>query len=317
MRIPSNKIADVVRFFRDELKNTYEKDELETLIAYCFEEYLNLKRADIFLNFDVTISESELLKFNFAIKDLKQHKPIQYIFGKADFYGLKFIVNKHVLIPRPETEELVELIISRTKKQESRIENQEPGITGQEPRAKGQDLAHLASHVSILDIGTGSGCIPVALKKNIPLAKVYALDISREALEAAKQNAEMNNVDVEFFLHDILSATDKLPDPDLKFDIIVSNPPYICVSEKEQMQNNVLDHEPHLALFVNDKDPLLFYRSIAGFALKNLKPNGKLYFEINQALGPETKILLEKKGFKNVVLVKDINNNNRILYCTI
>jgi release factor glutamine methyltransferase len=317
MRIPSNKIADVVRFFRDELKNTYEKDELETFIAYCFEEYLNLKRADIFLNFDVTISESELLKFNFAIKDLKQHKPIQYIFGNADFYGLKFIVNKHVLIPRPETEELVELIISRTKKEESRLENQEQGTTGQEPRAKNQDVAHLASHISILDIGTGSGCIPVALKKNLPLAKVYGLDISVEALEVAKQNAEMNNVDVEFFQHDILSATCQLPDPDLKFDIIVSNPPYICVSEKQKMQNNVLDHEPHLALFVNDSDPLLFYRSIADFALKNLKQNGELYFEINQALGPETKLLLEKKGFKNVVLVKDINNNNRILYCTI
>lgn len=317
MRISSNKIADVVRFFRDELKNTYEKDELETFIAYCFEEYLNLKRADIFLNFDVTISESELLKFNFAIKDLKEHKPIQYIFGKADFYGLKFIVNKHVLIPRPETEELVQLIISRTKKEEPRAENKEPGTKGQEPRAKNQDVAHLSSHISILDIGTGSGCIPVALKKNISFAKVYALDISVEALEVAKQNAVMNNVDVEFFLHDILSATRQLPDPDLKFDIIVSNPPYICVSEKEQMQNNVLDHEPHLALFVNDNDPLLFYSSIADFALKNLKPNGKLYFEINQALGPETKLLLENKGFKNVVLVKDINNNNRILYCSI
>lgn len=317
MRIPTNKIADVVRFFRDELKNTYEKDEVETFIAYCFEEYLNLKRADIFLNFDVTISESELLKFNFAVKDLKQHKPIQYILGNADFYGLKFIVNPHVLIPRPETEELVELIISRTKKEESRVENQEPGSENQELRSKNQDVSHLLSQISILDIGTGSGCIPIALKKNIPLTKVYALDISGEALEVAKQNAVMNNVDVEFFRHDILSAINQLPDPDLTFDIIVSNPPYICVSEKGQMHNNVLDHEPHLALFVNDNDPLLFYRSIADFALKNLKQKGKLYFEINQVFGLETKILLEKRGFKNIVLIKDINNNNRILYCTI
>lgn len=308
MRIPSNKIADVVRFFREELKNTYEKDELETFIAYCFEEYLSLKRADIFLNFDVTISESELLKFNFAVKDLKQHKPIQYIFGKADFYGLKFIVNKHVLIPRPETEELVQLIIDKIGG--GRTESGERGQL-QLPNSL------LPSPISILDIGTGSGCIPISLKKNIPLAKVYALDISGEALDIAKQNAEINSVDVEFFQHDILSATDKLPDADLKFDIIVSNPPYICDSEKGQMQNNVLDHEPHLALFVNDNDPLLFYRSIADFALKNLKQNGELYFEINQALGPETKLLLENKGFKNVVLVKDINNNNRILYCTI
>lgn len=308
MRIPSNKIADVVRFFRDELKNTYEKDELETLIAYCFEEYLNLKRADIFLNFDVTISESELLKFNFAVKDLKQHKPIQYIFGKADFYGLKFIVNNHVLIPRPETEELVQLIIDKIGGGRT-----ESGVGGQLQPPN----SALRSPISILDIGTGSGCIPVALKNNIPLAQVYALDISGEALEIAKQNAEMNNVDVEFFQHNILSATCQLKVPDLKFDIIVSNPPYICVSEKEQMQNNVLDHEPHLALFVNDNYPLLFYRAIADFALKNLKQNGELYFEINQALGPETKLLLENKGFKNVVLVKDINNNNRILYCSI
>lgn len=308
MRIPSNKIADVVRFFREELKNTYEKDELETLIAYCFEEYLNLKRADIFLNFDVTISESELLKFNFAVKDLKQHKPIQYIFGKADFYGLKFIVNKHVLIPRPETEELVQLIIDKIGGGRT-----ESGVGGQLQPPN----SLLPTPISILDIGTGSGCIPISLKKNIPFAKVYALDISGEALDIAKQNAEINSVDVEFFQHDILSATDKLPDADLKFDIIVSNPPYICVSEKGQMHNNVLDHEPHLALFVNDNDPLLFYRSIADFALKNLKQNGELYFEINQALGPETKLLLENKGFKNVVLLKDINNNNRILYCTI
>ncbi|MCE9537647.1 MAG: peptide chain release factor N(5)-glutamine methyltransferase [Bacteroidetes bacterium] len=204
---------------------------------------------------------------------------------------------------------MVQLIISET--------NQELGTKSSEPRDKNQDNSLFPTPCSILDIGTGSGCIPIALKKNISFAKVYALDISAEALEVAKQNSEMNNVDVEFFLHDILSPTNNLPDPDFKFDIIVSNPPYICVSEKEQMQNNVLDNEPHLALFVNDNDPLLFYNSIADFALKNLKPNGKLYFEINQALGPETRVLLEKKGFKNVVLVKDLNNNNRILYCSI
>ena len=149
MRIPSNKIADVVRYFRDELKDTYEKGEIEAFIAYCFEEYLNLNRTDIFLNFNSTISESELLKFNFAIKDLKQYKPLQYIIGKADFYGLKFIVNQHVLIPRPETEELVQIIIdnekngikdpdARTKTQESGSRNQETGIKNQESRTKNQ-----------------------------------------------------------------------------------------------------------------------------------------------------------------------------------
>ena len=286
MRIPSNKIADVVRFFRDELKYYYPKEEVETFIAYCFEEFAGLRRADIFLNSNDTVTESELLKFNFAIKDLKQNKPIQYILGKADFYGLKFLVSKHVLIPRPETEELVDLIIK---------------ATGTSPP------------ISILDIGTGSGCIPIALKKNLQSTNLYALDISFEALEVAKQNAIMNNVHIDFFQHDILSAGSQLPDQDIKFNIIVSNPPYICISEKEQMQKNVLDYEPHIALFVSDNDPLLFYKMIADFALKHLKQNGKLYFEINRAFGLETKLMLENKGFKNVLLIKDLNNNNRIL----
>lgn len=312
MHIPSNKIADVVRYFRDELKDTYEKGEIEAFIAYCFEEYLNLNRTDIFLNFNSTISESELLKFNFAIKDLKQYKPLQYIIGKADFYGLKFIVNQHVLIPRPETEELVQLI----------IDNEKNGIKDQDARTKTRDvsdlqahISHLTSHISILDIGTGSGCIPIALKKNIASSTIYAVDISAQALDVAKKNADLNNVYVEFFYHDILG--DGFPIPDLKFDIIVSNPPYICRSEKVQMQKNVLDYEPHLALFINDDNPLLFYNAIADFALKYLKKNGKLYFEINRAFGLETKQMLEKKGFKNIILKKDINNNYRILHCNI
>ena len=205
----------------------------------------------------------------------------------------------------------------RIKNQELRTKNQESGIENKEPRTKNQDVSDLTSHISILDIGTGSGCISIALKKSISTAKVYASDVSKEALEVAKQNAIMNNVDVQFLQHDILTENNQFPVKDLKFDIIVSNPPYIGISEKEQMQNNVLNHEPHLALFVNDADPLLFYRAIADFALNNLKQNGKLYFEINQAYGPETKQLLEEKGFKNIILVKDLNNNNRILYCNI
>jgi release factor glutamine methyltransferase len=296
MRMPSNKIADVIRFFRDELKTSYESGEIETFIAYCFEEFLNMKREAVFLNPTSTISESELLKFNFAIKELKQHKPIQYILGSADFYGLKFNVNKDVLIPRPETEELVHLIIMENGKW--KMENG-------------------GGSYFLLDIGTGSGCIPIALKKNIPSANVYALDISAKALDIAKQNAEMNQVTIEFFEYDILSSKSLLPHPDLKFDCIVSNPPYICMAEKEQMQKNVLDYEPHLALFVDDENPLLFYNAIADFALKQLNPKGKLYFEINQALGLETLQLLEHKGFKKIILIKDLNNNNRIVKCTI
>ncbi len=314
MRIPSNKIADIVQFFRAELKNDYEKEEIETFIGYCFEEYAGIERVNIFLNPNATVSESELLKFNFAIKNLKQHRPIQYILGKADFYDLKFIVNPHVLIPRPETEELVDLIIKEN--QVSSIRYQVPGSKNQVSGIRNQDISHLTSQISILDIGTGSGCIPITLKKNIPSADLFATDISKEALEVAKQNALQNKVSVEFFLHDILSSN-TLPTLNLKFDIIVSNPPYICVSEKKSMQKNVLDHEPPLALFVPDDAPLLFYEAIANFALKHLKPMGKLYLEINEAFGNETSLLLQNMEFKNIIFKKDINTKNRILHCTI
>jgi len=288
MRIASNKISDVIRFFREELNNFYEKDEIEIFIQYCFEYFLNFKKSDILLRKNETISESELLKFNFAIKDLKQFKPIQYILGNVDFYGLKFYVNGQVLIPRNETEELVDLILNDIKLLP--IKNQ---------------------NLSILDIGTGSGCIPIALKKNMLAAQVYGIDVSEEALKVAKLNAELNKVEVGFILDDIINPSFK--SDFLKFDIIVSNPPYISVSEKATMSKNVLDYEPHLALFVLDNDPLLFYKAIADFALKHLHKNGKLYFEINQNFGTETKLLLKNKGFKNVQLIKDLNRNNRII----
>ena len=285
MKIASNKIKDIIRFFRDELKDSYEYDELESIIAYCFEYYFKLNRAELFSRTDETVSESELLKFNFAIKELKNQKPIQYILGEADFYRLKFKVNEHVLIPRPETEELVHLIIKDNE---------------------------LDSPI-ILDIGTGSGCIPVALKKNIPSAKISAMDISNEALEVAKYNAKHNGVEVEFVLDSILHLISHISHLTSHFDIIVSNPPYICVSEKANMNKNVLDYEPHLALFVENDDPLLFYKAISDFDIKNLNKNGKIYFEINQSLASETKNLLENKGFKNVELIKDLSNNYRIL----
>jgi release factor glutamine methyltransferase len=285
MKIASNKIKDVVKFFEQELSNSYERDELQTIMQYCFEAYLNLKRPNLFLLKEQTMSESVLLKFNFAIKELKNHRPIQYILGEADFYRMKLKVNEHVLIPRPETEELVQLIIAENK-------NTTPVI---------------------LDIGTGSGCIAIALKKNSSAAKVIAMDVSEGALNVAKQNALLNNTDVEFIHDSILNPISNLKEETFLVDIIVSNPPYICFSEKENMQKNVVEYEPHLALFVADNDPLLFYKSIANFAIKHLRPNGILYLEINQAFGAESKLLLEEKGFKNVKLIQDLNNNYRIL----
>ncbi len=290
MKIASNKIADIIRYFRNELSAGYEKEELDTIMAWCFEEFAGIKKHELNIQTERTVSESQLLKFNFAVKDLKQHKPIQYILGKADFYGMQFFVNSNVLIPRPETEELVDLIIKEFQIPNSKIQNQS---------------------VNILDIGTGSGCIAIALKKHIPSAKVVALDISEEALKVAGQNALLNNVQINFLQDNILHPSSVIGHN--SFDIIVSNPPYVCISEKDEMQKNVLDYEPHLALFVEDSNPLLFYNAIADFALTHLNRNGRLYFEINGMYGEETKQLMVEKGFKNIELKKDLNNKNRIL----
>ncbi len=292
MNIPSNKITDVIRYFRQEMQGIYDDGELESIIAYCFEEFAKIKRSELNIRKTETISESVLLKFNFAIKDLKKHKPIQYVLGTADFLGMKFKVNKDVLIPRPETEELVDLIIREAKADKS----------------KEQPL-------QIIDIGTGSGCIAIALKKNIPHAQVTAMDISLKALAVAKQNAVVNNTEINFVNDNILKLKKKYAASSANY--IVSNPPYVCNSEKAEMHKNVLKHEPHLALFVDDTDPLLFYRVIADFAVQHLTKGGKLFFELNQALGEETKALLAQKGFKNISLIKDINNKTRILRCEI
>jgi release factor glutamine methyltransferase len=281
LKIPSNSIKDIVRFFREELAGGHSGEEIELFIQYCFEEYSGLKKHEIRFRENETINESTLLKYSFAVKALKQHKPIQYVLGKADFYGLKFKVNENVLIPRPETEELVALIINENK----------------------------AANLSILDIGTGSGCIAISLAKHIVGSKVSAIDISEKALEIAKQNAKFNQVEIEFIQQDILNPAEHFQ----QFDIIVSNPPYVRDLEKQEMTSNVLDFEPHLALFVSDENPLVFYNAIADFAKTHLTPSGKLYFEINEYLGEETKKLLTDKGFKNVELIKDLNGKNRIL----
>lgn len=321
MRIASNKTGDIVRFFREELNGIYDKGEIETFIAYCFEAFVGMKRVSIGLNSTATVSESDLLRFNFAVKDLKRYKPIQYILGKADFYSMKLEVNEHVLIPRPETEELVELVVKEVGSRESEAGSwkTEDGIrkmgdirweTGDEGRETEEERRE---HISILDIGTGSGCIAIALKKHLPAVAVYAVDVSEKALEVAERNAQQNNVDVEFHKYDILSSTALFPSIHAQFDIIVSNPPYIEHSEKEQMDKNVKDFEPHLALFVDDEDPLLFYKAILNFALKQLKKNGKIYFEINQKLGLNTSRLMENTGFRDIQLITDLNNNHRIL----
>lgn len=289
MKIASNKIKDIIRFFKEELNDLYPASEIDTFIKYCFEDFCSSSPLTVKAYENRTVSESELLKFNFAVKDLKKYKPIQYILTQADFYGMKFNVNESVLIPRPETEELVDLIINDNK--------------------------NASSVLNILDIGTGSGCIPISLKKHLPHAIITALDVSEKALDIARQNSRINNTDVNFIFEDILHPSEALLQK--KYDIIVSNPPYVMASEKEKMDPNVLNYEPHLALFVDDNDPLLFYKAISDFAVKTLVPEGRIYFEINGALGAATKQLIESKGFKNVELIKDMTDKNRILRGTL
>lgn len=254
------------------------------------------------MNTDLTFSEEEIQIWEFLLEQLKQEIPIQYLLGKTSFYGLDFNVNPDVLIPRPETEELVDWVIQSQK-------------------------LEVGSHkIRILDIGTGSGCIAISLAKSLKNASVFAIDVSEKALATAHKNAQNNNVEVNFANVDILKINDleQLPSHHFpltishsqlptKFDIIVSNPPYVRELEKQEIRKNVLDNEPHLALFVSDNNALIFYKKIAELAQKNLKPNGGLYFEINQYLGQEMIKLLQKMNFKNIELRKDIYGNDRMI----
>ena len=266
MRIASNRICDIERFAYSELQEVYSSDEIRNLLRIIFEEYLGWDLTTWLLSKQRTINQSDLLKINFAIKDLKRHRPIQHILGKADFCGMTLVVNENVLIPRPETEGLVELAKSR-----------------------------LQSPQRILDLCTGSGCIAIALAKIFPNAEITAIDISEKALEVARQNAWNHKVMVNFLQADILS--DDLAELPL-FDAIVSNPPYVREQEKAAIQPNVLDYEPSIALFVPDNDPLLFYRRISEIAYKHLVTNGLLIAEINESLGEETAKLFHANGFE-------------------
>ncbi|NNT72059.1 peptide chain release factor N(5)-glutamine methyltransferase [Flavobacterium sp. IMCC34852] len=271
--------------FLHELSSLYDDKEIESFFYLIVEKLHGLKRIDLALQPETVIDGVHLKQWKNIVSELKIYKPIQYILGETEFYGLPFLVNENVLIPRPETEELVDLILSNNR------------------------ITDLPNPLKILDIGTGSGCIPIALKKNLPNAEVYAIDVSEKALVTATKNAELNKAEVHFILKNILQTNDL----EQQFDIIVSNPPYVRNLEKAEINPNVLEYEPHLALFVDDNDALLFYRKITELAKKNLNPNGKLYFEINQYLGKETVALIDSFGFKNVRLIKDIYGNDRII----
>ncbi len=274
--------------FTTALSSLYDKEEASSFFYLVLEKLHQLKRVDLALQPELHFTDKEILVWNAILEKLQLEIPIQYILGSTHFYGLEFNVNQNVLIPRPETEELVDWIVSNHKNN------------------------HSTHQIKIVDIGTGSGCIAISLAKNITNAVVFAIDVSEKALATAKKNADKNVAAVTFIQADILETNDlKIP-----FDIIVSNPPYVRNLEKAEIKKNVLEHEPHLALFVEDSDALLFYRKIAELAQKNLCQNGELYFEINQYLGKETVALLEKMSFKNIELRKDIYGNDRMIRCT-
>lgn len=272
-------------YFTKALSELYPQTEIDTFFFYLMEAYLDFQRIDLIIKPNFKISTEAGVLFKKALEALKKEIPIQYILGETEFYGLPFIVNRHTLIPRPETEELVEWIL---------------------------ETADITAPLQIIDIGTGTGCIPITLAKHLPNARLFAIDISKEALRIAKQNAILNNVKLHFTEKNILKTT-TLPQ---KFDIIISNPPYVRELEKVDIKKNVLDNEPHIALFVEDDNPLLFYDKIADLAIEHLTKNGLLYFEINPYLGTETVEILHKKGFKNIDLKKDVFGKDRMIQCT-
>jgi release factor glutamine methyltransferase len=273
-----------LRFIKEQLQGLYSDPEIRSFSYLMLESVCRTGKQTLLRDKDKQLSANEAGKIRKIVEELKIFRPIQYILGETEFYGLKFKVNEQVLIPRPETEELVERVL--------------------------RGCTH-GTRCTILDIGTGSGCIAVALAKNLPEAKVYALDISEEALEIARQNAELNNVKVNFFQQDLFAP--QLSIINYQLSIIVSNPPYIVPSEKQDMSSNVLDYEPHQALFVPEEQPLLFYERIADFGLTHLKDGGQLYFETGSRFGKAVAEMLREKGYQAVELFQDISGKDRIV----
>ena len=290
MHIPSNRVRDIERYIRTELDELYPEGELRMFTQMLFEAYMGWNTAQLLLHRDDTINQSDLLKFHWAVEDLKQYRPIQHIIGYTDFCDCRIAVSPDVLIPRPETEEIV---LRATELLNDSGANVQEG--------------------NFLDLCTGSGCIAIALAKQFPKAKVYAVDISAKALDLAQKNAERNHVAVEFVQSDILQETFALPCP--TFDLIISNPPYIQEKERCNMERNVLEYEPSLALFVPDKDPLKFYRAIGLYALQHLTCKGLLILEINEHLGSATCQLLQSIGFVTQLL-QDFRGKDRSIIAT-
>jgi release factor glutamine methyltransferase len=280
-----SKLHQLRSKFTSQLEGLYPAQEIESFFYILCDFFLKYSRIQVSLCAESVVSNAHLELFDASIKRLEKHEPIQYIIGETEFYGLPFNVNAATLIPRPETEELVAWVIS--------------------------DCNTKTSHFNILDIGTGSGCIAVAIAKHLPKANVFAIDISQKAIAIAAKNATFNNVKIDFQNKNILEATHLQNN----YDVIISNPPYVREMEKAAMHFNVLNFEPNLALYVSDKDPLIFYRKIAELAIFSLNIGGWLYFEINEFMSDEMVSLLKRIGFSNIELRQDFRAVPRMIKC--
>jgi len=282
--VNSNSVNEIITYYQEKLSELYPSNEIKNITEMMFEHFMGWDKMTLRSNSKSSLSESELLLFHQALKRLSKNEPVQHITGKVEFYSLPFKVNKHALIPRPETEELVDLVIKECSGSET-----------------------------ILDIGTGTGCIPISLKKQLKNTIVYGVDVSADALAIATDNAALNSTEVTFVKEDVLQMSSIENSIKKEFDVIISNPPYITNSEKRLMNENVLTFEPHIALFIDDDDPLLFYDKIGHLAYDNLSSGGKLYFEINEHYGNQTMKLLKSIGFSDIRILKDLQNKDRIV----
>jgi release factor glutamine methyltransferase len=284
MQWKTNKLRDLREQYVEQLSTIYSVEESNSLLAMLIKRYFNISRSQLAVHPEYRLSESEILRLHFAVKELLNHRPIQYILKHVDFLNTRILVDESVLIPRPETEELVQLVIEKEKTEKG---------------------------LQVLDVGTGSGCIAIALAKNLADSKVTAVDVSEEALKTASKNIFVNEVMVHFEQFDIL---DPESNPELgSFDIIVSNPPYVTMEDKQLMKEHVLKHEPHLALFVEGSDPLLFYKAILYFAHEHHSAGGRIYFEINEKYGEGVSNLMKKHGYSAVEIHADVFDKPRFV----
>lgn len=280
-----------------QLYHIYEDREAANIADLVMEHITGWNKIDRVLNKRLTLLSAKIALLEKYTQELLSNKPVQYVLNESWFFGLKFFVNESVLIPRPETEELVEWTLTALRHEQTSTTNLPTGMS---------------NNIVVCDIGTGSGCISVAIKKNLPFAEVYACDISKTALQVAQQNATVHEVDIGLLHINFLDTIQWANLPPA--DIIISNPPYVPVKDKETMRANVLQYEPHVALFVENNDPLIFYRAIADFAIEKLTSQGSIYVEIHENLAQEVQLVFEKRGFKKTEVKKDMQGKDRMIW---